>query len=114
MRFSKDLWKPVSGFHGSGGVHGRPQSTAGLRRRLLASRGPGERERVGPMHQSVENHVGDGGIAQVIVPALARQLTGDHGRPRAIAVFKDLEQLPWMRVSAQCASQRSKPRRGRW
>lgn len=45
------------------------------------------------MHQPVENGVGDGRIAQVVVPALARQLTGDHGRPRAIAVLQDLEQI---------------------
>jgi hypothetical protein len=63
----------------------------GLRRRVrLASRGTGERERLGAMHQPIENRVGDGGIAQVVVPALARQLTDDHGRPRAVAILEDL------------------------
>jgi hypothetical protein len=30
VQFSKDLWKPVCGFHGSAGVHGLPQSAAGF------------------------------------------------------------------------------------
>jgi hypothetical protein len=30
LRFSKGLWAPVCGVHGSGGVHGLPQSASGF------------------------------------------------------------------------------------
>ena len=45
------------------------------------------------MHQPVENGVGDGGVAQIVVPAFPWQLTGDDGGPRAIAILEDLEQI---------------------
>jgi hypothetical protein len=50
------------------------------------------------MHQPVEDRVGHGRIAEILVPALARQLTGDHRRPCAVPVFEDLEQVVTMPI----------------
>jgi hypothetical protein len=43
-----------------------------------------------PVHDAIEDRVGHGGIAQVFMPAIARELTRDDRGPRAIAVVEDL------------------------
>jgi hypothetical protein len=48
---------------------------------------------VRPMDQTIEDRVRDGGVAQVVVPALARQLAGDDGRAAPIAIVEHLEQV---------------------
>ena len=50
------------------------------------------------MHYAVENRVGERGVAQVFMPAVDRQLTGDDRRSVAIPVVEDLEQVLALRV----------------
>ena len=45
------------------------------------------------MDDAVEDSVGEGGIADHIVPAVDWELTGDQGGAAAIAFFGDLEQV---------------------
>jgi hypothetical protein len=45
------------------------------------------------MHDTIKDGVGHRGIAHVLMPPIARQLTGDDRRPGAIAVIEDLEQV---------------------
>lgn len=45
------------------------------------------------MNETVENSVGHRRIAEVIVPVLDRQLTGDQGRVPVVALFEDFEQI---------------------
>ena len=45
------------------------------------------------MDQPIEDRVRDRGVAQVVVPALARQLTGDHRRAASIPIVEHLEQV---------------------
>jgi hypothetical protein len=49
--------------------------------------------------QAVQDRVGDGGLAEGLVPVADRQLAGDDGRAEALAVLDDLEQVcrPWSR-----------------
>ena len=49
--------------------------------------------------EAVEDGVGERGIAQVVVPALARQLAGDDGRAGPISVVQHLEQVVSVHVS---------------
>ena len=51
-----------------------------------------------PMHDAIEDRVGDGRIAEVFMPAIARELTRDDRGPRAIAVVEDLQQVLALRV----------------
>ena len=43
--------------------------------------------------QAVEHGVGNGRIADVLVPMRDRQLAGDHGGGAAVAVVDDLQQV---------------------
>ena len=45
------------------------------------------------MHDAVEDRISHGWIAEVFMPAIARELTGDDRGPRAIAVVEDLQQV---------------------
>ena len=45
------------------------------------------------MHDAVEDRVGEGGVAEVGVPVLDRQLAGDHRRAAADPVVEELEQI---------------------
>ncbi len=45
------------------------------------------------MDEPVEDGVGEGGFAEVIVPGLDRELAGDEGGLAAMAVVEDLEQI---------------------
>jgi len=47
-----------------------------------------QRDGVGVVDQSVEDGVGEGGIAQVFVPVGDRQLRGDQGRASLVAIFQ--------------------------
>jgi antirestriction protein ArdC len=54
---------------------------------------PDQGERMGVMDQAVEDGVGQGGMAQGLVPVRHRQLTGDHGRAGLIAVIEQVQQV---------------------
>jgi hypothetical protein len=45
------------------------------------------------MDEAVEDGVGDRGIANDLVPAIDRHLTGDHDRPGVVAVLDDFEKI---------------------
>ena len=46
-----------------------------------------------PMHDTIEDRVGQGRITQVLMPAIAGKLTRDDRGPRAITVVEDLQQV---------------------
>jgi hypothetical protein len=46
-----------------------------------------------PVHDAIEDRVGHGRIAQVVMPAISRELTGNDRGPRAIAVVQDLQEV---------------------
>lgn len=48
---------------------------------------------VGVMHEPVEDGIGEGGIADGVMPLGHRQLAGDHGRPGVVAIVQQLEQV---------------------
>ena len=50
-------------------------------------------EAVHPLHQPVQNNVGDGGIADPAVPVLNGKLMGDDGGPLAGPVTDEFEQV---------------------
>ena len=45
------------------------------------------------MHDTIEDRVGQGRIAQVLMPAIARELTRDDRGPSTIAVVEDFQQV---------------------
>ena len=57
---------------------------------------------MGGMHEAVEDRVSDGGVAQIGVPLIERQLAGDDGRFQAVITFD--EPSKW---SARMIAQRS-------
>ena len=48
------------------------------------------------MNEAVEDGIGQRRLANGLVPMIDRQLTGDDGSPRAMAIFKDCEQITAM------------------
>lgn len=72
------------------GLLGRRRRTVRVR---LSTRGPGECERIRTMEDPVEDRVRHRRIAQILVPAVARELTGDHRRPRAVLIVEDLQEV---------------------
>jgi hypothetical protein len=48
---------------------------------------------VGVVHQPVEDGVGEGGIAQGVMPMGERQLARDHGGAGLVAFVQDLQQI---------------------
>ena len=65
----------------------------GLPRGSPAHRLPLHLEAVGVVHQAVQNRVGVGRIANLVVPAIQRDLRGDDGRGATVAVVDDLHQV---------------------
>ena len=51
------------------------------------------RDLVCPVDQPIEDAIGQGRIADRVVPAFDRQLARDDGRSSAVAVFQDLEEV---------------------
>ena len=45
------------------------------------------------MHQAVEDGIGEGGVADAVVPFFGRQLTGRECGACAVAVFQDFQQV---------------------
>ena len=45
------------------------------------------------MHQAVEDGIGEGGVADTVVPFFGRQLTGRECGACAVAVFQDFQQV---------------------
>ena len=50
-------------------------------------------ERVGVVHEAVEDGIGECGIADDVVPLFDRQLRGDDGRTGGVSVIEDVEQV---------------------
>ena len=50
-----------------------------------------EREPMGIVHEAIENGIGDGGIADDLVPVLDGELAGYDGRAAAVAILHDLQ-----------------------
>lgn len=48
---------------------------------------------MGVVDESIEDGVGEGSIAQDIVPMVEGQLAGDECSPPTVAIFEDLEQV---------------------
>ena len=46
------------------------------------------------VQDAVADGVGDGGVGEVVVPALVFQLACDDRRAQAVAVLEDLQQVP--------------------
>src|SRR5207249_11551367 len=59
----------------------------------IAHRWPIERKTMGIMHEAVEDSVGEGRIADDLVPGIDRQLAGDQRRAGAITVLDDLHEV---------------------
>jgi hypothetical protein len=55
---------------------------------------------VGVVNQTVQDAIGDGGIADLLVPARDRQLGGKDGGTGLVAIFADLLDFaaPWLSV----------------
>ena len=52
-----------------------------------------EREPVSVMHQPIEDGIGEGRIADDLVPMFDRKLAGHHGRAAAVAILHDLQEV---------------------
>jgi|GEM_PF-2979087 len=48
---------------------------------------------MGIIDQPVKDGIGDGGIADLFMPVLHGELTGDHGGGMAVSFFKDLQEV---------------------
>src|SRR6202043_4132813 len=59
----------------------------------IAHRWPIERKTMGVVHEAVEDSVGEGRIADDLVPGIDRQLAGDQRRAGAITVLDDLHEV---------------------
>ena len=60
---------------------------------LLSHGASFEFELVGVVNETVEDRVGEGGIAERVVPVLDRELTGDQGGPGSVAVLEEFEEV---------------------
>ena len=49
---------------------------------------------MGVVHEAVENRVGEGRVADHVVPRVHGELAGDDGCLATVAVVDDLEQVP--------------------
>ncbi len=56
------------------------------------------------MEESIADGIGNGRIAEVVVPLRHGQLAGPDRRAEAVAVFHDLEQVPPFHVVDGCES----------
>ena len=45
------------------------------------------------VYQSVQNGICEGWIADLFMPVINRQLTGDKGRFQAVSIFQDFQQI---------------------
>ena len=46
---------------------------------------------------AIQNGVGEGGLADDVMPSLDGQLAGDHGRAAAVSLFDNLHQISALR-----------------
>ena len=60
---------------------------------LLSHGASFEFELVGVVNETVEDRVGEGGVAERIVPVLDGELTGDQGGPGSVAVLEEFEEV---------------------
>ena len=64
-----------------------------LRQSLRSVRAIIHRKRSWPLCQAIENGIGDGGIADDLVPVLDGELAGYDGRASAVAILHDLQHV---------------------
>ncbi len=69
------------------------RARAALCRFLISHRFTLQGELVRGMHDAIKDRVGEGRVAELVVPALDRQLAGDHRRAAADTVVEELEQI---------------------
>ena len=75
-------------------MHGRgARSSLGIGGGLLAQRVAAQLDAVGGVNDAVEYRVGDGRIADQVVPAVDRDLAGDDGGGAAVALLEDFEEV---------------------
>ena len=48
------------------------------------------------MDEAVEDSIGEGGVAEAVVPFLDRELAGDQGGPGGVSVLEEFEQVAAM------------------
>ena len=88
------------------------RAPARARQRADAAARALELDALGVGHDAIENGVGEGRLADDVVPAADRQLACEQGRGAAIAILDDLEQVPAGSGRRRGASARSAKRRG--
>ncbi len=59
----------------------------------LRREGALERDLVSTVEYAIADGVSNGGIAEVVVPALVLELASDHGSAQAVAVFKNFQEV---------------------
>jgi len=69
------------------------RSSSRLRGDLLAQRVTLELEAMGVVHDAIEHGVGNGRLADDVVPAIDGDLAGDQGGATAVALLGDLQQI---------------------
>ena len=69
------------------------QGGCGLWHLLFAQGLPVELEAIGVVHDAVQDGIGEGGLADDLVPGADRELAGDQGRSVGVAVLEDLQQV---------------------
>src|SRR2546430_11765074 len=74
-------------------VHGRSCSGAFTSDEAPAQRWAFEVDAMGAMDDAIENGVGQGGIANDLMPAIDRDLAGDQQGSPVVAIIDDLEQI---------------------
>lgn len=52
-----------------------------------------EREAVGVVHEAIEDRIGERGLADVVVPFLHRELTGDDRGSAVVSIIEDFEDV---------------------
>ena len=77
----------------SGSLRGLRSDVAAVLGAGLAQRRPVEGDAVGVVDEPVEDGVGEGGLADDLVPGLQRQLAGDDGGAAAVALLDDLHRV---------------------
>jgi hypothetical protein len=77
----------------SGPARCRPGSSGWLGHAAFSHALTGEFDPVGIVNDAVEDRIGEGRIADDVVPAIDRHLAGEQDRTGVVAVFDDFEQV---------------------
>ena len=63
------------------------------------------------MDEAVADGIGEGGVGQVVVPLLGRELARDDRRSGTVSVFEDLEEVPAFTIGERGDGEVVEPRR---